>query len=63
MMLFGIANPIVRLAVGVAVLAIGIALHRVLLDATGAVVVVIGVVQWVYRSRGGAAGHGLWRHR
>lgn len=63
MLLFGIANPAIRLAVGVVMLAIGIALHRVLFDAIGAVAIGIGVVQWVYRSRGGAAGHGLWRHR
>lgn len=63
MLLFGTANPFIRLAVGVVVLAIGIALHQVLLDATGAVAIGIGVVQWVYRSRGGAAGHGSRRQR
>lgn len=63
MLLFGIANPAIRLAAGAVVLAIGIALHRVLFDAIGAVAIGIGVVQWVYRRRGGAAGHGPWRHR
>jgi hypothetical protein len=47
---------LLRLAIGVVVVVIGIALHRVLLDVTGAVIIVIGAVQWVYRSRGGAAG-------
>jgi hypothetical protein len=55
-MLFGIVNPAIRLAIGVAVLVIGIALHRMVFDAIGAVIGVIGAVQWVYRSRGGAAG-------
>jgi hypothetical protein len=55
-MLFGIVNPAIRLAIGVVVLVIGVALHRVMFDVTGAVIIVIGAVQWVYRSRGGAAG-------
>ena len=63
MLLFGIRNPAIRLAVGVAVLAIGIALHRVLLDATGAVAIGIGVVQLAHRSRGGAAGRRWGAHR
>jgi hypothetical protein len=55
-MLFGIVNPAIRLAIGVVVLVIGVALHRVMFDVTGAVIIVIGAVQWVYRSGGGAAG-------
>jgi hypothetical protein len=62
-MLFGIVNPAIRLAIGVVVLVIGIALHRVMFDITGAVIIVIGAVQWAFRSRGGAAGRRWGVHR
>ena len=50
--MFGSVNPAIRAAVGVAILVIGLMLHKVLLDATGAAVIVIGVAQWLYRRRG-----------
>lgn len=55
-MLFGIVNPAIRIALGVVVLVIGVALHRTLIDVAGGAVVVIGAGQWLYRRRGGAAG-------
>ncbi len=49
MSFFGIASPAVRLAIGVVVLVIGITLHQVLFDITGAVLIVLGASQWIYR--------------
>jgi hypothetical protein len=49
-MLLGI-HPAIRLAIGAVVLAIGVATHRVLFDAAGAVVILLGAGQWLYRAR------------
>jgi hypothetical protein len=49
---FGSIHPAIRAAIGVVILVIGLALHRVLIDATGAAAIVISAVQWLYRSRG-----------
>jgi hypothetical protein len=54
-MLFGIVNPAIRIALGVVVLLIGVALHKTLIDAAGGLVVLIGAGQWLYRRRGGGA--------
>ena len=51
-MLFGLVNPAIRAAVGVMLLVIGILLHRVVLDVTGAAAVVISIGQWLYRKPG-----------
>jgi hypothetical protein len=54
-MLFGMSgsmNSVIRAAVGVVILVIGLMLHKVILDATGGAAIVIGVVQWLHRRRG-----------
>jgi hypothetical protein len=48
-MLFGRVHPAIRAAVGVVLLVIGLTLHMVLVDATGAAAIVISVVQWLRR--------------
>ncbi len=50
-MLLGTVHPVVRAALGVVVLAIGVVLHRVYLDVAGAAVIAIGAGQWLYRQR------------
>jgi hypothetical protein len=50
-MLFGTVHPGIRAALGVVVLVVGLLLHRVILDAAGAAVVLIGAGQWFYRWR------------
>ena len=50
--MFGSINPLIRAAAGVAILVIGLVLHRVLIDAAGAAAIVISAVQWLYRRRG-----------
>ncbi len=47
--MFGSVNPAIRAAVGVVILVIGLVLHSVVLDATGAAALVIGAVQWLHR--------------
>jgi hypothetical protein len=49
-------HPGIRAAIGVVVLVIGVALHRVALDVIGAVVIVLGAGQWLYASRKGGTG-------
>ncbi len=51
-MLFGIVNPAIRAAVGVVLLVIGLVLHRVIFDVTGAAALVISAVQWLHRRPG-----------
>jgi hypothetical protein len=51
-MLFGTVNPAIRAAAGVVLLVIGVVLHSVVLDATGAAALVIGAVQWLHRRQG-----------
>jgi hypothetical protein len=48
-MLLGTLHPAIRLVVGVVVVVIGVALHKVFLDVAGAAVVVLSAVQWVSR--------------
>ena len=60
-MLLGTLNPAIRLAVGVLVVVIGVAAHKVFLDVIGAAVVVISVVQWMTRQRGSKGLKGLRR--
>ena len=51
-MLLGTLHPAIRLVVGVAVVVIGVAVHKVFLDVIGAAVVVLSAVQWMGRQRG-----------
>jgi hypothetical protein len=46
-MLLGSLHPAIRLAVGVVVVVIGIAVHKVFLDVIGGAVVVLSAVQWM----------------
>jgi len=48
-MLLGTLHPAIRLVVGVVVVVIGVAMHKVFLDVVGAAVVVLSAVQWVSR--------------
>ena len=50
--MFGSINPVIRAAVGVVILVIGLVLHKVVLDAAGAATIVLSVVQWLHRRRG-----------
>jgi hypothetical protein len=50
-MLLGAVHPAIRIALGVVVLVIGVAVHKVIFDVAGAVVVLIGAGQWLYRTR------------
>jgi len=50
-MLLGSVHPAIRIALGVVVLGIGVAVHRVIFDVAGAAVVLIGAGQWLYRLR------------
>ncbi len=54
-MLLGTLHPAIRLAVGVAVVVIGVALHKVFLDVIGGAVVVLSAVQWM-TGQGGLKG-------
>jgi hypothetical protein len=54
MLLFGLKiHPAIRIAIGVVVLVVGVVLHRVIIDAAGAAVMLIGAAQWTSRSRRG----------
>ena len=55
-MLLGTVHPAIRIALGVVVLVIGVAMHRVIFDVAGAAVVLIGAAQWLYRRRRPGAG-------
>jgi hypothetical protein len=50
-MLLGTVHPAIRIALGVLVLVIGVAVHKLIFDVAGAVVVLIGAAQWLYRLR------------
>ena len=50
-MLLGSVHPAIRIALGVAVLGIGVAVHKVIFDVAGAAVIAIGAGQWLYRMR------------
>jgi uncharacterized membrane protein (Fun14 family) len=48
-MLFAFFPPVIRAAIGVVLVVIGILVHHLLLDVTGVVVIVISAVQWLRR--------------
>jgi hypothetical protein len=50
-MLLGTFHPAVRLVVGAVLLAIGVAMHKVLLDVAGGAVILLSAVQWLSRAR------------
>ena len=50
-MLLGTLHPAIRIALGVVVLVIGVAMHKLIFDVAGAVIVLIGGAQWLYRLR------------
>jgi len=50
-MLFGGLHPAIRIAIGLAVLIVGVMLHKVLLDVAGGAVMIIGTVRWLSRAR------------
>ena len=58
-MLLGTLHPAIKLVVGVVVVVIGIAAHKVFLDVIGAAVVMLGAVQWMARQRGSKGLKGL----
>jgi hypothetical protein len=50
-MLLGSFHPAIRLVVGIVVVTIGVAAHKVFLDVIGAAVVLFSAFQWLYRER------------
>jgi hypothetical protein len=58
-MLLGTLHPAIKLVVGVVVVVIGIAAHKVFLDVIGAAVVVLGAFQWITRQKGFTGSKGL----
>src|SRR4029079_3329693 len=51
-MLLGTLHPAIRLVVGVAVVVIGVAVHKVYLDVIGGAVVALSAFQWMTRQKG-----------
>jgi hypothetical protein len=60
-MLLGTVHPAIKLVVGVAVVVIGVAMHRVFLDVIGGAVVALGAFQWMTRQKGFTGSRGLRR--
>ena len=58
-MLLGTLHPAIRLVVGVAVVVIGVAVHKVYLDVIGGAVVAISAFQWMTRQKGVTGPKGL----
>lgn len=58
-MLLGTLHPAIRLAVGVVIVVIGIATHKVFLDVIGGAVVALSAFQWMTRQRGFTGSKGL----
>jgi hypothetical protein len=50
-MLLGTLHPAIRIALGAVVLVIGVAIQKLIFDVAGAVIVLIGAAQWLYRLR------------
>ena len=48
--------PIVQILVGIALLAAGVATHIAILDALGALSLIIGGARWLRKQRGSGAG-------
>ena len=60
-MLLGTLHPAIRLVVGVVVVVIGVAVHKVIFDVIGGAVVAISAFQWLTRQRGFPGSKGLRR--
>ena len=58
-MLLGTVHPAIRLVVGVAVVVVGVAMHKVFLDAIGGAVVALSAFQWITRQKGFTGSKGL----
>ena len=58
-MLLGTVHPAIRLGVGVVV--VGVAMHKVFLDVIGGAVVALSAFQWVTRQQGFTGSKGLRR--
>ena len=58
-MLLGTLHPAIRLAAGVVIVVIGVAMHKVFLDVIGGVVVALSAFQWMTRQRGFTGSKGL----
>jgi hypothetical protein len=58
-MLLGTVHPAVRLVVGVVVVVIGVAMHKVFLDVIGGAIVALSAFQWITRQKGFTGSKGL----
>ena len=58
-MLLGTVHPAVRFVVGVVVVVIGVAMHKVFLDVIGGAVVALSAYQWITRQKGFTGSKGL----
>jgi hypothetical protein len=52
-------HPAIRLVVGVAVVVVGVAMHKVFLDVIGGAVVALSAFQWITRQKGFTGSKGL----
>jgi hypothetical protein len=58
-MLLGTVHPAIRLVVGVAVVVVGVAMHKVFLDVIGGAVAALSAFQWITRQKGFTGSKGL----
>jgi hypothetical protein len=58
-MLLGTVHPAVKFVVGVVVVVIGVAMHKVFLDVIGGAVVALSAYQWITRQKGFTGSKGL----
>jgi hypothetical protein len=58
-MVLGTVHPAIRLGVGVAVVVVGVAMHKVFLDVIGGAVVALSAFQWITRQEGFTGSKGL----
>jgi hypothetical protein len=58
-MLLGTVHPAIRLVAGVAVVVVGVAMHKVFLDVIGGAVVALSAFQWITRQKGFTGSKGL----
>ena len=58
-MLLGTVHPAVKFVVGVAVVVVGVAMHKVFLDVIWGAVVALSAYQWITRQKGFTGSKGL----
>jgi hypothetical protein len=58
-MLLGTVHPVIKFVVGVVVVVIGVAMHKVFLDVIGGAVVALSAYQWITRQKGFTGSKGL----